>query len=237
MGGGGEGAEERLNSTAYNNYYVDGQWGLFRHAGAMGIITRKERLAGVDIPVFLIEPTYKACPAFHIKGMCNTGCGNAADHVPHTQEQDLSLWGWAVQEMPEIAAPTAPIAYEVGGGAECVIPVPTKNPTPSVRTRANTTPSPDTQSVTTKKKRQPMRMNTSETDAKRPTRIPQLQQVKLPGDIGKCVVCNTEEANRLGWTDFVSRRRGRVDFILCRMWITRRSVCCGNTSIAARRSC
>ena len=109
VGGGGEGAEERLNSTAYNNYYVDGQWGLFRHAGAMGIITRKERLAGVDIPVLLIEPTYKACPAFHIKGMCNTGCGNAADHVPHTQEQDLSLWGWAVQAMPDIAAPAAPI--------------------------------------------------------------------------------------------------------------------------------
>ena len=57
-----------------------------------------------------IESTYKACPAFHIKEMCNTGCRNAADHFPHTREQDPPLWGWAVQKIPEIAAPTAPIA-------------------------------------------------------------------------------------------------------------------------------
>ena len=42
--------------------------------------------------------------------MCNTGCGNEADNVPHTREQDPPLWGWAVQAMPEIAALAAPIA-------------------------------------------------------------------------------------------------------------------------------
>ena len=69
VGGGGEGAKERLNAMAYNNAYIDGRWGLFRHAGAMRIITRKTSLAGVELPALPIEPTYKACPAFHIKGM------------------------------------------------------------------------------------------------------------------------------------------------------------------------
>ena len=33
IGGGGAGDKERLNSMAYNNAYVEGRWGLFRHAG------------------------------------------------------------------------------------------------------------------------------------------------------------------------------------------------------------
>ena len=75
----------------------------------MRLTTCKESLTGVELPASLIDPTCKSCPAFHIKGIYNTGCGSAADHVPHTQEQDLPLWGWAVQAMPEIAAPAAPI--------------------------------------------------------------------------------------------------------------------------------
>ena len=84
MGSGGEGEKERLNAMDYNNAYVDGRWGIFWHAGAMRPITRKASLAGVKLPASLIEPTCKACPTLHIKGMCNTGCRNAADHVPHT---------------------------------------------------------------------------------------------------------------------------------------------------------
>ena len=76
----------------------------------MQLITRKSSLAGVELPAFLVEPNCKACPAFHIKGMCNTGCGNAADHVAHTREQDLPLWGWIVRVMPEITAPSALVA-------------------------------------------------------------------------------------------------------------------------------
>ena len=37
----------------------------------------------------IIEQVFDtACPALHIKCMCNTGCGNATNHVAHTQEQD-----------------------------------------------------------------------------------------------------------------------------------------------------
>ena len=70
---------------AYNNTYVEGRWGLFRHKGAMRLITRKAILACVKLTASPVEPNYKACPAFHIKGMCNTGCGNAEDHAVHTR--------------------------------------------------------------------------------------------------------------------------------------------------------
>ena len=104
------GEEERPNAITYNNEYVEGRWGLFRHAGAMRLITQKDSLAGVELLLSPIYPKCKACPAFHIKGMCNTGCGNVTDHVAHTREQDLPLWGWAMRAMSEITAPLAPVA-------------------------------------------------------------------------------------------------------------------------------
>ena len=67
MGDGGEGDKDLLNTMAYKNAYVDGRWGLFWHAGAMRLITRKASLAGVEPPASTIEPTCKACPALHIK--------------------------------------------------------------------------------------------------------------------------------------------------------------------------
>ena len=86
IGGGSAGDEELLNSMAYNNAYVEG-----RHAGAMPLITQKAILAGVKISALPVKPNCKACPAFHIKGMCNTGFWNGAYHVAHTREQDLPL--------------------------------------------------------------------------------------------------------------------------------------------------
>ena len=83
--------------------------GLFRQVGVMQPITRKASLVGVKLPALPVEPNFKACPAFHIKGMCNTGCGNVTDHVAHTWEQELPLWGWAVRAMPEISEPSAPV--------------------------------------------------------------------------------------------------------------------------------
>ena len=90
-----------------------------------------------------------------------------------------------------------------------MLPVPTTNPAPSVRTRALATPSPNTPP---NKKRTPPQRKTLEPDAKRPDRIPRPQQAQLPDDIGKYVVRDAEEVTRLGWTEFVRRRRGRGDF-------------------------
>ena len=79
-----------------------------------------------------------------------------------------------------------------------MLPVPTTNPAPSMRTQAHTIPSPNKQSTTTKK-RQPTRMKTSEPDAKRSNRIPWPQQAKLPDYIGNYVVYNAEEVTQIGW--------------------------------------
>ena len=71
----------------------------------MRLITRKASTAGVKLPSSPLDPKCKARPAYHIKGMCNTGCGNVGDHAMHTREQDLPLWEWAVKAMPDITAP------------------------------------------------------------------------------------------------------------------------------------
>ena len=89
---------------------MEERWGLFRHTGAMRLFTQKASAAGVDIPLSPVDPKCKACPAYHIKGVCNTRCRNVGDHVTHTQEQDLPLWEWAVRAMPEITAPSTPVA-------------------------------------------------------------------------------------------------------------------------------
>ena len=93
----------------YNNAYVEGIWSIFWHAGEMRLITRKASLAGVELPSLPVDPKCKACPTFHIKGMCNTGCGNVTNHITHTREQDLPLIVWAVREMAEISAPLVPV--------------------------------------------------------------------------------------------------------------------------------
>ena len=94
-GGGGSGSrragKDRPNAIAYNKAYVEDRWGAFRHAGAMQLITRKASAAGVEIPSSPLDPKCKACPAYHIKGICNTGCGNVGDHATHTREQDTPL--------------------------------------------------------------------------------------------------------------------------------------------------
>ena len=92
-----------------------------------------------------------------------------------------------------------------------MLPVPTTNTAPSVRTSSLTTPSTNTQS-TTIKKRTPLPMKTLDPDAKRLAHIPRLRQALLPDDIGKYVVHNTEAVTRLGWTEFECRRWGRGDF-------------------------
>ena len=53
--------------------------------GGMQLITQKASAAGVELPSLPIDPKFKACPAYHIKGMCNTGFGNVGDHVTHTR--------------------------------------------------------------------------------------------------------------------------------------------------------
>ena len=108
-GGGSVGEEERLKAIENNTAYVEGRWVLFQHKGAMRLVTRKASLAGIDIPASPVDPKCKSCPAFLIKGMCNTGCGNMTYHVVYTREQDLPLWGWAVRVMREISAPSAPV--------------------------------------------------------------------------------------------------------------------------------
>ena len=85
--------------------------------------------------------------------------------------------------------------------------MPPPNLAPSTRTQA---PSP-LSDLPPQKRPLPRRIN-SEPTAKRPTRIPRPTQASLPDDIGKYVARDAKEVERLGWAEFVRRRRGRGDF-------------------------
>ena len=37
------------------------------------------------------------CLSFHVKGICNTCCSRAADHLLHTPEQDANLVNWCTK--------------------------------------------------------------------------------------------------------------------------------------------
>ena len=90
-----------------------------------------------------------------------------------------------------------------------MLPVPTTNPAPSVRTRALTNPSPNT---LPNKNRMHPRKKTLKLEAKRPAHIPRPHQAQLLDDIGKYVVRDSKEVLRIGWVEFVCRRRSRGDF-------------------------
>ena len=84
--------------------------GRFPARGGYAVITRKASAAGFELPSSPLDPKCKACPAYHIKGMCNTGCRNVGDHTTHTREQDTPILKWAVRAMRDITAPLAPVA-------------------------------------------------------------------------------------------------------------------------------
>ena len=48
-----------------------------------------------------MDPSVNMCVAFHVKGMCNTRCGRAADHHPHTDAQDAPLVTWCGECYPQ----------------------------------------------------------------------------------------------------------------------------------------
>ena len=63
---------------------------------AMGILTKaiKDRCRDKNIPWPKTARGDRFCPTYHIKSMCNTRCGHAADHRPHSAEEDAVLVTW-----------------------------------------------------------------------------------------------------------------------------------------------
>jgi hypothetical protein len=61
----------------------------------MGITTKavKERCKAKNVAWPQVAGN-NFCPTFHVKGMCNTRCGNSADHREHTAAEDAPLLLW-----------------------------------------------------------------------------------------------------------------------------------------------
>ena len=62
----------------------------------MNIPTRalKERLRAARVPWPTMPQGHNFCLTYHIKGVCNTRCGNTADYIPHTVEEDAQQIAW-----------------------------------------------------------------------------------------------------------------------------------------------
>ena len=91
-----------------NEWYVANRWRPFCDVcGPMRARVSKADLAGNTLPRSPANDAVLWCPAWNVKGMCNGRCGNAADHVAHTAEQDAKGYAWARLAIPKANAPTA----------------------------------------------------------------------------------------------------------------------------------
>lgn len=68
---------------------------IFEPYKAQNISTRplKEALAARNVAWPRVG-NRDACLTWHVKGMCNSRCGYAADHAPHTEAEDAALASW-----------------------------------------------------------------------------------------------------------------------------------------------
>ena len=71
----------------------------FRPFKEMGLATKavKQRCRDNNIAWPKNSRNQRFCLSFHIKGMCNTRCGNATDHHQHTPEEDANLIAWCTE--------------------------------------------------------------------------------------------------------------------------------------------
>ena len=63
----------------------------------MGIPTRQIKLQCKNNNVTLPQNKTKRCAyclSYHIKGVCNSGCGSSSDHAAHTAAEDDEMVQW-----------------------------------------------------------------------------------------------------------------------------------------------
>ena len=98
-----------LNAMAFNVGYKQGRWEVFRNAcGPVRALQKSAEEAGHVLPSSPLDPSFKICVAYHMKGMCNDACLNDGDHRDHTREQDMPLWEWCRLVLPLARAPANP---------------------------------------------------------------------------------------------------------------------------------
>jgi hypothetical protein len=87
-----QGGGSCTNSVLTNPADVEPRFKKFKqmHLKARDVKTRAK-----EEPPENTSKSGRMCPLYHFKGVCNTNCGNATDHISHTDAEDdlLEAWG------------------------------------------------------------------------------------------------------------------------------------------------
>ncbi len=91
----------RTNSVLTNPIDVKPR---FKHFKQMNLRARDVKSRATEEPPMNTNKNCKMCPSFHFKGICNTNCGGAGDHGPHTDAQDDLLEAWGTKHWKPVSS-------------------------------------------------------------------------------------------------------------------------------------
>ena len=89
-----------LNIVVMNPDFKEDHWGIYKsQCGPIRKVVNECKAKNPPPPRPYDAPT-KSCPSYHIRGISNGRCGCAADHKPHTVDQDDPLEIWVAEDIP-----------------------------------------------------------------------------------------------------------------------------------------
>ena len=105
-GGSGGGASAGGNREGTNPQFNEVLFGEYRRRQVNGKHVRsrdlRQKIAAKELPELppSIHCATPMCPAWHIKGMCNTSCPRVADHKPYSNDEYAPLVKWCGDNYP-----------------------------------------------------------------------------------------------------------------------------------------
>ena len=87
------GEPKKTSNQIRNTQYNEEVFGTFKAQGIKSAKLR-ESLKARNVSLPRNAKKERLCLPFHVLGICNTRCGNAADHVAHTPAEDQALLTW-----------------------------------------------------------------------------------------------------------------------------------------------
>ena len=60
-------------------------------------VFRRASGLGLTMPLSPRDASKESCLSYHIKGLCNSRCGRAGDHIPYPSGGDQLIMTWAMK--------------------------------------------------------------------------------------------------------------------------------------------
>ena len=82
----------------YHPSYYETRWKVLRDkAGPMRGSLKRASGLGLTLPPSPRDASKDSCPSYHIKGLCNSRCSRAGDHMSYPSGGDQALIAWATK--------------------------------------------------------------------------------------------------------------------------------------------